>query len=112
MNQDEQIIQNSKDIAALRENLKSAHKRIDENDSVTKGIHELSTSIAAIAVELRALVTRYDTSFERIEAGQKSQGERIGALEKKPAMRWEALVTQLIGLLVAAVAGGMLSKFI
>lgn len=33
----ESCIQNSKDIAALRESAKSAHKRIDENDRITEG---------------------------------------------------------------------------
>ncbi len=53
-----------------------------------------------------------DNSIERIEAGLRGQGERIGALEKEPAQKWKSLVSQIIGLIVAALAGGLLSNFV
>lgn len=40
-------LEHTREIAALWESLKSAHKRIDENDRLTAGIHKLAKNIAA-----------------------------------------------------------------
>lgn len=84
----ESIMKNAKDIAALQESSKSAHKRIDENDRVTNGIYDLSNNVAGMTVEVKAIGERMEesnrrtnASIELISAGQKSQGERIGKLE-------------------------------
>lgn len=79
----------TKNIAALWESTKSAHKRLDENDKVTKGIHQLSASIAGMTAEMKGIAERMDESNERMSAsvekineGQRAQAERIGAVEK------------------------------
>jgi len=108
----QQIMAQSKDIAALRESTKSAHKRIDENDRIITGIHKLASNVEALALQVKLLTGRVDSSVERMEKSIKSQGERIGAIEKEPAAKWRELVRQMITITVAALAGSMLANFI
>jgi len=108
----QQIMAQSKDIAALRERVKSAHKRIDENDRITTGIHKLASNVEALALQVKLLTERMDSSINRMEKSIKSQDERIGAIEKEPATKWKELVRQMIALAVAALAGSMLASFI
>lgn len=96
----EQNIKHGEEIAALRESLKSAHKRLDENDRVTEGIHKLASNMEALTIQIKILAE-----------GQRSQGERIGALEREPADKWKDAVKQVVGLVIAAVAGVLFSKF-
>ena len=125
-------------LTAVEESAKSAHHRIDENDELTSGIHELATNIKVMANQLEGLGKRSDESIERINAGQRNQGERIGklenaytltaqimprletsvntlttkvdTLEKEPGQKWKTVTAQIIGLVVAAVVGGALMK--
>ena len=76
------IIKIERDTAAMQESLKSAHHRINENAEIAKGINGLTKSISEMTAELKHLTKRFDTSIEKIESGQKAQGERIGNIEK------------------------------
>lgn len=78
----QQVNENGKEIARLWESTKSAHHRINANDEITAGIHDLAKSVAEMATEVRLLTQRMDDSIARIEKGQKAQGERIGVIEK------------------------------
>lgn len=133
----------TKNIAALWESTKSAHKRLDENDKVTKGIHQLSASIAGMTAEMKGIAERMDdsndrmtASVEKISEGQQEQAQRIGAMEKtlialsglsegmgklgakieaiekEPATKWKDLVKQITALVVAAVIGVIIAKFL
>ena len=131
-----QIMAQNKDIAALWENTKSAHKRMDENDRITKGIHKLAANVEALALQVKLLTERMDSSIDRMERSIKSQGERIGAvemacrnierneasiitligkvdaIEKEPAAKWKDLAKQVVTLAVAALMGGALAQFV
>jgi chromosome segregation ATPase len=130
-----QIMKNASDIAAVWESSKSAHKRLNENDRITAGIHELAKSVATIATEIKGLTAKLDESVERIENGQRAQGERLGrvehaiaafeqnakdiedhekrlnSIEKEPGQKWKDLVKQVIALIVAAAVGGFFAQF-
>ncbi len=99
------------DVAALKERVKSAHKRIDENDRITEGIYKIASNVEALALQVKMLTESLENNVARLEGSLKAQGERIGALEKKPAKRWESLITQFISLIVAAVFGVIVAKF-
>ena len=129
----QQILAQSKDIAALWQSTKSAHKRIDENDRIIKGIHKLASNIEALTLQVKLLTERMDSSIDRMEKSIKSQGERIGsvemlcrtaerneqsiaglaskveALEREPAAKWKYLVRQLVTLTAAALVGSALA---
>ncbi|MDR1704249.1 MAG: hypothetical protein LBS19_06145 [Clostridiales bacterium] len=100
---------------------KSAHRRIDEiNDTVKEiystlnGIHKLTASVEMLTLQVKTLAENMSTSNERmetrIEEGFKSQGERIGAIEKEPAQKWKAFVKHVFQLAVAAVVGAVILK--
>lgn len=108
----EQILKHNSEIAALRESDKSAHKRIDENDRITEGIHKLAANVEALALQVKLLTESMENNIARLEAGQKTQGEHIGALENEPAKKWKALVAQITSLLIAAVVGGVIANLI
>ena len=129
------LFDHTRDITALQESVKSAHKRIDKMDKLTEAVHELTRSNTAIATEVRTLVEKFDKTTDRIEKGQKSQGERVGAIERvleqvkqnekeiadmsekldavrmEPGERWKYLVMALIGGILAAILGAVSGIF-
>jgi len=131
-----QIMAHGKDIAALWQSAKSAHKRIDENDRIIKGIHKLASNIEALTLQVKLLTERMDNSIDRMERSIKSQGGRIGAvetfcrtverneqslcalesrvdaIEKEPAAKWKDLVRQMIALVCAGLIGSALAYLI
>jgi methyl-accepting chemotaxis protein len=120
-------------IAALQETTKAAHKRLDDNDQIISGIHELAKNIATMAAEIKLLTEKVDKSIDRMEQGQEAQGERIrnvevvvsqvkhceneilklaaklDIIEKEPGQRWKDIVKQATGLIIAAILGGILA---
>lgn len=129
-------IEHAKEISALRESSKSAHKRIDENDRLTEGIHELAQNVAAMSMEIKMLAERVDKSVEQMEQGLQSQGRRIGdvekavaaaehieqtlkkhenriaEIEKEPATKWKNLVWLVIAGIATAIVGAVIGKFV
>lgn len=115
MNPDEitkQILKHSSEIAGIKEKLASAHKRIDEIGIITDSIHKLAASVESMSVQVANLAQNMDGGFERLEDNLKDHDSRLGVLEKEPGIRWKSLISQLISLIVAAVIGGITSKFI
>ena len=98
-------------LIAVEEKMKVVNHRLDDVEKITDSIHQIAVSVEKLTVQVGHLTDRLDDSLDDIKAGQRSQGERIGALEAKPAKRWEAVVGQIIGLVVAAVVGGFLVQF-
>jgi methyl-accepting chemotaxis protein len=122
------VIQHTKDIAALLESVKSAHKRIDATEELSNGIHKLAANVENNTKEVKRIA-------DRVDNGLREQGRRIGEtetalvkisnmeqdiidtkarvdrIEKEPADLWKHYVKQIGGLLVAAVIGYFLSQF-
>jgi chromosome segregation ATPase len=129
------VMTHSRELAAMQESLKNAHSRLDENDRVTDGIHELATNIKMLAMQVKMMTEQFDCNLARLEAGQKNQGERLGrtervieltevmaerlesglrdaakrleTMEKEPGTKWKTLTAQLISLAVAALMGAI-----
>ena len=74
-------------IAHIEESLKSAHKRIDSIDSLTKSVYELASSIKTM---------QHDIS---------DMSGRIRIIEEKPAKRWDIFVTAIISAVGSFVVG-------
>lgn len=129
------VIEHTREIAALWESTKSSHKRIDNNERMIAGIHELAKSVSAMATEIKALTNRVDKSIERTEEGLKEQGARIGnmekiinqiernekelqrqaerlaAVEKAPADKWSKFVWLIVSAVVAAIMAYIIGNF-
>ena len=132
----QQLIAQGKDIAALWENAKSAHKRIDETDRITNGIHKLAANVETLALQVKLLTERMDSSIDRMEQSLKSQEGRIReaeavcsaalrsekriaelagkveAIEREPATKWKELVRLTMTITAAAFMGGMFANII
>lgn len=106
----EKVIENSKIISAMQEGLKSAHRRIDENDALTARIYELTASIETLTLQLKTQNNQMEKLFESIETRLKAQGERIGELERKSGKKWDAAAEKVYMLVISAVVMFMLAK--
>jgi len=91
------LFEQTKEVAALRESLRSAHRRIDDLVKVADSMHELSKASAAMAIEVR-LLTQNVTGI----------AEKLDTVRQEPADKWRALVTSLLGAAAALAAGVML----
>lgn len=106
----EMTIKNSTDISAIQEKLSSAHKRIDDNDRITEGIHKLAANVESMTVQLKNLAERMEQSLQSIETRLRAQGERIGAIENKPGKKWEAVVEKVLLVIIGGIAAFIMAK--
>ena len=91
-------------VSVVEESAKSAHHRIDKNDRITDGIHE-------IAVEMGKMQESIKNLTETLERTVKELSDRVTKIEEKPTKRWETILTQVVGLIVAAAFGVFAGKF-
>ena len=103
----EDIIPN---LARLEESLKSAHKRIDRIEDVSKHIQKLSVNVETMATQIKDQNVQMKEQNERMEKVINALEARIGILEKEPADRWKTLVAQIITILAAMFAGMLFSR--
>lgn len=129
----ERINQLAGEIIRLNESLKSAHKRIDENDKLTEAIHDIALSVQSLANQVEHLTDKLDETVESMRGNLKAHGERIGTLElinqaddalrvttkaletrldkleKEPAENYKSIIKQVIGIVIAAVIGAVIA---
>lgn len=95
------VMQDTRDIAEIKASVASAHRRIDENEQLTEGIHKLAENVATMSVEIKMLTEKFDKSIERIENGLKEQADRITIIEKEPSKKWDKFVWLIIAAVVS-----------
>ena len=82
------------------ENTRQNH-RITELEGAVKQISELVTSVKVLAANMETMAKE-----------QAKQGERLEEIEKKPAKRWDVVITgalsAVVGALMAALMSGMI----
>ena len=74
-------------------------KRLADLENVVEDIAALTASVASLA-----------KSVEQMAKAQEKQGERLIALEQKPAQRWDSLVDKAVWALGAALIAFLLTK--
>lgn len=82
------------------ENTRQNH-RIGELENAVKQIAELVTSVKILATQMEAMATE-----------QKKQGDRLEEIEKKPAKRWDVVITGALSAIVGALMAAMMSGLI
>lgn len=85
-------------LTAGESSIKSAHRRIDALQEMSKSIQDLASSTAQIATETKALREDYAKADKRIET-----------LESKPIKRYETFVTALLTGLATGIVGYLLA---
>lgn len=73
--------------------------RIKKLEGENAVLHQLATSVAVMAEQLKTMNTSVSTLTNEVEE-----------LKEKPAKRWDSLVTQIISILVAALFGFLLAQ--
>ena len=81
-----------------REEIASLKHRVDDVEELVHAVNELAVSVGKLAENVSSTNSR----MSRFEESLKNQGERIGEMEKKPAKRWDLVVTTII----TAIASG------
>jgi uncharacterized coiled-coil protein SlyX len=89
---------------AQLEQIRNLCKRVDDTTEVTKGIYKLATNVELYAQKVEHLAEKMEGRMSQIENRQVKQGERIGALETKPAKKWDLLMGYIMA---AFVTGGI-----
>jgi hypothetical protein len=87
-------------------------KRIeDENSRQNHRINTLEESVKDIS-KISINVERLAANIEAMTNEIKRQGDRLTAIEEKPAKRWDAVITGIIGAIVGALGAALASGII
>lgn len=99
--EEKQCIDHAQRLSAVEGSAASAHKRLDELISLNASVNNLAISTATMAEQLKTL-TENSAKLDK----------KLSALELGPARRWEAVVMQIVQLLIAGVIGYLLSQLL
>lgn len=87
-------------------------KRIeDENSRQNHRITTLEENVKDIS-KISINVERLAANIEAMTNEIKRQGDRLTAIEEKPAKRWDAVITGIIGAIVGALGAALASGII
>ena len=87
-------------MTVVEDRSKSNTHRLDELEKRQDDLDELVGTVKVLAVR-----------EENVENDVKEIKNDVKTLTSKPGQRWESLITQLITIIIAAVAGFILAKF-
>ena len=91
---------------------KEFEKRVEEeNTRQNHRITELEVAVKQIA-ELVSSVKVLAANMENMAKEQAKQGERLEEIEKKPAKRWDVVITGALSAIVGALMAAMMSGMI
>lgn len=91
---DENDVQVRERLTALESSYKSLHKRVDKQESIIENIRNIVEEMKFMREDLNAVATKVDE------------------LEKKPAKRWDIVVTAVISAASSGLVGFAISKMI
>ena len=80
---------------------KSNSHRIDDLEKRADTLQELTTSVKLLA-----------SNMERMASEQVRQGERLTALEKQPAERWNSMTRTIFTTVVSTLVGGLVGALV
>lgn len=86
--------------------------RIDHEDKAQNArIAKLEESVEKMTA-LTISVEKMAVSLEQMSKELKTQGERLEAIESKPAKRWDLIISGLLGAIAAAIGGGVVAALV
>lgn len=86
-------------LTEVEERSKSNKHRLDTMEKRQDALEELTSTVKVLAVR-----------EEAVESDVKEIKNDVKGLASKPGKRWDNLVTQVIGIIVAAIVGFLLAK--
>lgn len=99
-NMEKMLLEIKGELAAQKEQIKGALRRIDEQAKLTESVHELALSVQAFAVKQDALSEKVADTNKKLDVVSTDVEE----LKQKPAKRWDESVKVIIGVVITAVA--------
>ena len=96
----EQILQT---IAKHEERLNSHDKRITRNEDLTVQIHKLASGVENLTNEVKTQNERLEKIISSFDERMRTQGERIGELEKRGSKKLESIMTTIVTVIITAV---------
>lgn len=93
-------LEHEKRLTEVEERSKSNKHRLDDLEKRQDNLDELVGTVKVLAVR-----------EENVESDVKEIKSDVKSLTSKPGQRWDSLVSQIITILVAAIAGFVLAKF-
>jgi len=97
-------------VAVIQERLNAVIRQIDDNARMTEGVHRLAGNVEALTTQVKNLAEQHEATTEKMEGRLKEQGMRIGALELKPAHRWDATAEKVAMGVIAAIVAFILAR--
>jgi hypothetical protein len=106
------------DIAALKSDIKTIFKRMDEQLTITKAVYDLTAEIRVMNSRLETIesgqrqlkedvdsVKVIDSRLATIEKGQIMIKEDVEEMKAKPGKRWDSMVGAIIAAVVSLIVG-------
>lgn len=87
-------------LTEVEEKAKSNAHRINELEKRQDKLDDLVSTVKVLAEQEK-----------RVEGDVKEIKDDVKSIKDKPAKRWDSIVTQIISILVATIAGFVLAKF-
>lgn len=87
------------------------HRIKDENERQNKRIGIVEESVKEFN-KLALQIERIAVSIQQMTEEISKQGARLGSIESKPAKRWDALISGIIGAVAAAIAAAIIGGFV
>ena len=81
-------------LAALEQDKKAAHHRLENLEKLTESVYSLAQSVKSMQEDLKNIMAR------------------VAKIEERPVKRWETLIAAIITVLISGVGGFILSKII
>ena len=97
-------------VAKLEERLSAYDRRIEKNENLIAQIHELASVVRNLTSEVKNQGECMEKIVTNFEARMKSQGERIGELEKRGSKKLENIMGTA-AVIVTAVIVYFLGRF-
>lgn len=102
MTQEEQLIK----LTEVEHQTVSNTRRVERLETQTEALTKLATSVELVASELK----HQTETTTRIEASVTDLSEKVDALERKPAKRWDNIVDKSIWAITASVIAFILGR--
>lgn len=100
-----------KELIETKERSRNNAHRLDDVEAAQyeeqKELKELTATVRLLAQSVEQFIASQRLQMEQLLAGQKAQGERIGALERQPAEYWKLVVRTIITGVAGILAGGI-----
>lgn len=103
-----EVLSVSARVAGIESTLREANTRLESMEKEVKEQGKLLQSIDRLAMGL----SRLDEKMGDLSCKIDNFGNRIGAIEMKPAQRWEAVAMEIIKYIVIAGMGFLAAKLI